>query len=137
MKTLMNNTKFAVTILMVFFTMASVQSFGTGITDSAKDENPVELRYIGKTNNQPVFSLNLHNAEADQFTITLKSTSGDVIYSEKISGAEVERKYRINTDEIDTPGITIEVFSKKNNSKTVYAVNRQSHVVDDVIINKL
>lgn len=137
MKTLMNNTKFAVTILMVFFAMASVQSFGMNLRDSAKDENPVELKYIGKTNNQPVFSLNLHNAEADQFTITLKNTSGDVIYTEKISGTQVERKYRLNTDELEASNIRIEVISKKNNNKTVYAINRQTHEVDDVTISKL
>ncbi len=132
LKTVINKTKMAAIASMVIFTMASAQSFA-GI----KEEGPAEFKYIGTTNDQPVFLLNLHNADADEFVITLKATSGEVLYSEKVSGKEIERKYRFTTDEIDNGGITVEVTSKKNKSKIVYAAKRQSHTIEDVVINQL
>lgn len=132
MKKAMNKTRTAAIAFMVVFTMASAPSFAV-----IKDETPVEFKYIGSSNNQPLFQLNLHNADEGQFVITLKTSSGDVLYSEKISGKQLVRKYRLSTDEFDASGITVEVSSVKSNTKVVYAVNRKTRTVEDVVINRL
>jgi len=69
--------------------------------------------------------------------ITLKDHAGNVLYTETVSGKQILRKYRLDTDEIDANDIKVEVSDKKDNSKTVYTINRSRRVVDDVIINKL
>lgn len=133
MKKVMNKTKIAAIAFMVIFATASVNVFAA----APKDENPTEFKYIGSTNNQPVFVLNMHNSANEEFVITLKSAYGDILYSEKVSGKEIERQYRLTTDEFDNDGITVEVTSKKNNTKVVYGAKKQSHVVEDVVISKL
>lgn len=131
MKTMINKTKLVAMASMLVFTVASAQS------PDIKEETPVEFKYIGTANDQPVFQLNLHNSEADEFVITLKNSAGDVLYKEKVAGIELTRKYRLDTFEIDTSKITVEVNSIKNNNKTVYTVNRTTRIVEDVVITKL
>ncbi len=131
MKKLMNKSRMIMAIaIMVTFTLASAQSFAGNIGD-----NPVELKYVGNTNNQPVFLLNFNNSEADEFVVMLKDDAGYVLYSEKVEGKQISRKYRLNTEEVDG-NIFIEVSSKKS-GKTIYTVNRKSRVVEDVVVNKL
>ena len=134
--TVMNKTKMAAIVSMLIFSMATSPGFAN-TKENTKDESPVEFKYIGSTNNQPVFLLNLHNSESDEFEITLRTTSGDLLYNEKISGKEIERRYRLDTDAIDAGGIKVEVISKKDNSKVVYAVNMTTRIVADVVVNKL
>lgn len=114
------------------FTVAPAQSF---ISYAAK--NSVEFKYVGTTNDQPVFQLNLNNNELAEFVVTLKDHSGNVLYTETVSGKQISRRYRLDTDEIDANDIKVEVSNRKDNSKTVYTINRNRRVVEDVVINKL
>lgn len=139
MKTVMNvnkvinKAKLAAIAFVMILTLASSASFAI-----TKEVSSVEFKYIGSTNNQPVFQLNLNNKDEDEFIINLKTATGEVLYSEKISGKQIERKYRLNTDEIDgNTGIHVEVISKNNSNKVVYAVNRTTRIVEDVIVNRL
>jgi hypothetical protein len=79
----------------------------------------------------------LNNDETAAYVVTLRDASGDVLYSEEIKGNQFPRKYRVNTDEAGVSGIRFEVKNKKDNTKTTYAVNATSHVVQDVAISKL
>ena len=139
MKKVMNKSKMimAIALMVTFnfasaFTVAPAQNFASYGT-----RNPVEFKYIGSTNDQPVFQLNLNNSESAEFVITLKDFSGNVLYTETVSGKQILRKYRLDTDEIDANGIRVEVSNKKDNSKTVYTINRNRRIVEDVVINKL
>ena len=114
------------------FTVAPAQSF---ISYAAG--NSVEFKYLGTTNDQPVFQLNLNNNELAEFVVTLKDHSGNVLYTETVSGKQISRRYRLDTDEIDANDIKVEVSNRKDNSKTVYTINRNRRVVEDVVINKL
>jgi len=116
---------------MLTFSVASVESFADN-----KSDNPVELKYLGSVNSQPVFLLNLNNNESDEFVVTLKDRAGNVLYSETLKGKLVSKKYRLDTDD-SASEIRFEVSSKKDNTKTVYTVVRNTHVVEDVAINKL
>jgi hypothetical protein len=132
MKTVMNKTRIVLVAFMLLFTVASSNSFA-----GTNDKGIVEFKYIGNTNNQPVFLLNLHNNDAGEFLITLKTQSGEVLYSEKVEGKQIARKYRLNTDEFDASAVNVEVVNRKDNSKVVYAVSIQTRVVNDVVVNKL
>lgn len=139
MKKVMNKSKMimAIALMVTFnfasaFTVSPAQSFASYHTG-----NPVEFKYIGSTNDQPVFQLNLNNNEPAEFVITLKDHAGNVLYTETVSGKQISRRYRLDTDEIDDNDVKVEVSNKKDNSKTVYTINRSRRVIDDVVINKL
>lgn len=130
--TVISKARLATIAWIVLFTITAKENFA-----GTRDEMPVELKYIGTTNNQPVFLLNLHNNNAEAFEVTLRSSSGEVLYSERLSGKQLQRKYRLNTEEIDASGITVEVSSKSSNTKVVYAINRKTRVTEDVVVDRL
>jgi len=131
MKTFISRSKIIAIAFALTFSAASAESFANNKTD-----NPVELKYLGSVNSQPVFLLNLNNNESDEFVVTLKDRAGNVLYSETLKGKLVSKKYRLDTDD-SASEIRFEVSSKKDNTKTVYTVVRNTHVVEDVAINKL
>lgn len=133
MKTLMNTLSKAVIVLVAIFTMSFSQNTG----NPGKVENPAELKYIGSKDNHPLFQLNLNNSEADEFVITIRNKTGEIIYKEKISGSLVSRKYQLTTEDFSAAGYTFEVFSKKAKSRMAYSVNETSRLVQDIYITAL
>jgi hypothetical protein len=133
MKTLINILSKTVIVLVAIFTMSFSQTTGT----PGKAENPAELKYIGSKDNQPQFQLNLNNTEADEFVVTIRNKTGEIVYKEKVSGSLVSRKYQLNTEDSTASGFTFEVLSKKSKTKIAYSVNETSRMVQDISITAL
>ena len=133
MKTVINALSRTAIVLVAIFTM----SFSTNTGTPGKAENPAELKYLGSFNSQPQFQLNLNNTEADEFVITIRSRNNEVLYKERIKGTNVSRKYQLNTEEVNSTGVTFEVVSKKTKSRIAYTVNETSRLVQDVSITAL
>ncbi|MEP6617341.1 MAG: hypothetical protein ABJA57_12210 [Ginsengibacter sp.] len=133
MQKVMNNSVILAMALMVTFTLASVQTEAKNKPEDSlksKTESPVEFKYIGKMNNQPLFQLNFNNVESSDFIITLTDQTGAVIYDEKISGKDLSRKYMLNLDEIDASEVKFLIKNKTNNSATNFTVKRNYSLVD-------
>jgi hypothetical protein len=107
----------------------------------AKTNNPAELKYVGKIENQPVFQLKLNNDEAETYFINIKDENNNVLYSEKVKGANLSRNYRLDVDDADlhSPGfgVTFEVESAKTHKKEVYKVSNQTKVTENIVVAKL
>src|SRR5688500_3196076 len=80
---------------------------------SLKTGNPVEFKFIGKTNNNPVFQLDLNNSESEKYFIRIKDENHFEFYSAKIEAKDpnFSRKYQLDIDEYDvnTPGFSLSV----------------------------
>ena len=98
---------------------------------------PAELKYLGSVDNQPRFQLNLNNTESDEFVITIRNRDTEILYKERIKGANISRKYLLNTEDYSSEGVTFEVVSKKNKSRIAYTVNETTRTVLDVSITAL
>lgn len=133
MKTVINTLSRTAIVLVAIFTM----SFTTNTGTPGKADNPSELKYLGSVNSQPRFLLSLNNTETDEFVITIRNKESEVIYKERIKGANVSRTYQLNTEEFDSTGVTFEVVSKKTKSRIAYTVNETSRLVQDVSITAL
>ncbi len=92
MKQAIKTTKMITMGLFTLGTMGLSQATFAGV----KTESPIEFKFIGKTNNQPVFLLNLNNNDAEEYFISIRDESNTVLYSEKLKATEVNfsRKYR-------------------------------------------
>ena len=137
MKTKMNALKIITVALIAIF---AVGSSNTAL--AAKNPNePMELKYMGKTQNQPVFQLNLNNPNASEYFISIKDETGKVLYSETVKGANVSRQYRldINEDDMISPdfGITVQVTTAKTHQTEVFHVKSTTHVVENYEVAKL
>ena len=114
----------------------SINSFA-----SVRTENPAELTYVGKLQDQPTFRLTLNNPESETYFINIKDENNNVLYSEKISGTNLTRTYRlaINNSDLNSPdfGVTVEVTAAKTHKKEVYKISNQTKVTENIVVAKL
>ena len=132
----MNKNKTIIVALMAILST----SFGNPVTAMDKKSDPpgVEIKYLGFVSNNPVFEIHTRSKVADNFIITIRDESGSVLYSEKISGRNFTRKYRIDTEEeIKEAGLRFEVKSVNSKKTEVYVVGVNENVTREVAIAKV
>jgi hypothetical protein len=133
MKTLINNRLVALSVAAIFALTLSVSAMANG----DKKEATAELKYIGKYNNQPVFEISFNNQDAKEFVVTIVDESRNVLYKDVIAAGTISKKYALNTDELGNVPLQFEITSKKTNKTTVYQINKESRIVEDVVVSKL
>ncbi|MEO8764999.1 MAG: hypothetical protein ABI416_11960, partial [Ginsengibacter sp.] len=108
-----------------------------------KSDNPIEFKFIGKLKNRPVFQLNLNNAEAEEFLISIKDENHDLLYTEKVKAQKVNfsRNYGLDIEDgdLNTPGfsVIVEVTSKKTNVTQVYKISSHRSVTENIVVAQL
>lgn len=134
MKSLRNYGMMA--IALVAFTVAFT-STTLANTEKEKVAAAIELKFIGHYENQPVFQLNLTNKEEDEFTITFRDDFGNVLYSTKVKGTTISKKFMLNVEEIGDNVLNVEVRSRKNAQSEVYKINRNRSYVEETVVSKI
>lgn len=125
----------------VVIAMAAI--FSTAFTNPViaieKKDNPgVEIKYLGFRERNPVFEINISKAETENFVITIRDVSGTVLYSEKLTGKNISRKYRIDTEEeIEKGGLRFEVKSVSDNKTEVYIAGVDENIRREMVVNKI
>jgi len=105
--------------------------------DGDKTTPATELKLIGKMENQPVFQLNLANAEEDEFTVTFRDEYGNVLYTDKFTGVNISKKFILKTEDAGDAQLNVVVKSKKTNSTEVYTINKSTSYVEETVVNKI
>ena len=111
----------------------------TKANDEIKNKSvaAIELKFIGELENKPVLELNLTNVEEDQFTITFFDHYGNVIYSNKVKGTNITKKYLINSEEIGDDVLRLEVKAKNGHNTEVYTIQRSQTSVNATVVTKI
>ena len=137
MKQTINATKM---ITMGLFTLCTM-GFTNATFAGTKTDTPAELKFIGKIENHPVFQLNMNNDASDEYYINIKDANSNVLYSEKIKGENLSRKYQLDVDasELSDPafGVRVEVTSAKTHKTQVYKISSQTSVTEKIEVAKL
>jgi len=127
-------------ITVGLFTLCTM-GFTNATFAGAKTETPAELKFIGKIKNQPVFELSLNNNAPDEYYINIKDADFNVLYSEKIKGENLSRKYQLDVDasELTDPAfdIRVEVTSAKTHKTEIYKISSQASVTEKIEVAKL
>ena len=106
--------------------------------DKKSDPPGVEIRYLGFVNKNPVFEITTSNVQADNFFITIRDEAGTVLFSEKLSGKKLSRRYRIDTEEeIADGGLRFEVRSVKSKKTEVYIVGVSENITREMAVTKI
>lgn len=132
----MNNVIKAFLSFVTVLVLSSV-AFANGEKAPKTNTNSIEVKHIGNYENQPIFQLNLTTAEADEFTITLRDSDGNVLYSDKAKGTSITRKFLLTTQEIGDNIVTIEVKSRKAPKAEVYTINRKQNLIEEMFVTKV
>lgn len=138
MKQTMKTTRMITMGLLTLVTMGLSQATFAG----SKTDNPMELKFIGKIKNHPVFQLNLNNNASEDFLINIKDENHVLLYSERVKAkdANYSRKYQMDTeDDLSTPGfgLTVEVTSAKTHKTQVYKISSQRTVNENIVVAEL
>ncbi|HEY5463434.1 MAG TPA: hypothetical protein VIJ95_09265 [Hanamia sp.] len=137
MKQANNKTRNIALALFALCTMGlSIPTFA-----GVKTGDPIELKFIGKQNSQPIFQLKLNNSENGLYLVSIKDPSQNVLFSEKLKGIDIVRTYRmdIDSDDYESPsfGLKFEVTNLDTHQTQEYKVSSETHVSNSIIVAKL
>jgi len=130
---LINIRIFAIALAVTFTTAFSTPALAI----DEKKAIPVELKFVGNINKQPVFQLNFSNTEVNEYTIIVRDEHYNVLYRDKVKGGNITKKFILNTEELGDGDIQFEIIGKKTDKKVVYEVSTVARLVEDVVINKM
>ena len=126
---------------IIFGLMAIIStSFSNPVSAMDKKSDPpgVEIRYLGFVNKNPVFEITTNNVQADNFFITIRDEAGTVLFSEKLSGKSLSRRYRIDTEEeIAQGGLRFEVRSVNSKKTAVYTAGVSENITREMAVTKI
>ena len=126
---------------IIFGLMAIIStSFSNPVSAMDKKSDPpgVEIRYLGFVNKNPVFEITTNNVQADNFFITIRDEAGTVLFTEKLSGKMLSRRYRIDTEEeIADGGLRFEVRSVKSKKTEVYIAGVSENTTREMAVIKI
>ena len=136
MKKVMSKNKAIMVALMAMIGTSLVNPVSA--MDKKSDPPGVEIKYLGFVDRNPVFEISTNNAETDNFVVTIRDKAGSILYSERLSGKNLSRKYRIDTEEeITNGGLRFEVRSVNSKKTEVYVVGVNENVTREVAVNKI
>ncbi len=123
--------------LFILCTLGLVNTTKAGTTPS----NPAQLTFVGKVQNRPVFQLNLNNDVAGEYFINIKDANNNTLYSEKVKGANLSRRYQIDVDDADLNssdfGVKVEVTSAATHKTEVYKISTETKVSSNIVVAQL
>jgi hypothetical protein len=133
MKTTIRNSAFLGMMLLAAVSFSSVTK-----ANEVKDSVPaaIELKYIGKVENQPLFQLSLNSVNADEYTIRFRDNYGYVFYSANAKNNFTQR-YVVNIDEMNGNTVVVEVTSKKTKKTKTFTIDRRQTFVDETVVAKV
>lgn len=135
MKNNLINPRFTVIALVALFVTAFT---APAMANDEKNVIPVELKFLGNIKNQPLFELNFNANESEsEITVAILDIYGNTLYKDVVKGANISKKFLLNTEEIGNDVLRFEITGKKTNKTVVYEVNRNSRIVEDLVVNKL
>lgn len=127
-------------ITLGLFTLCTI-GLTNNIFAGNKPEDPAELKLVGNVQNHPVFKLNLNNKQTNEYIINIKDENSNVLYSEKIKGANISRTYQLAVDEADLNapgfGIKFEVTPAASHKTQVYKISTQTKVTENILVTQL
>ena len=124
---------FVIALLALTFSFSTV----TLANDGGNNDHGTELKLIGKMENQPVFQLNLANAQEDEYTVTFRDEYGNVLYTDKFKGANISKNFVLKGEDATDARFNVVVKSKNGNKTEVYTINKSTSYVEETVVNKI
>lgn len=127
------------TAIVIAITAVFSMAFANPVNAMERMADPgVEIKYLGFRDRNPVFEITISKPETENFVITIRDVSGTVLFSEKLTGKNISRRYRIDTEEeIEKGGLRFEVKSVSNNKTEVYIAGVDENIKREMAVNKI
>lgn len=133
MKTYLSKTKIVALALVTLFTTTVALPAFAGNDDDKK----AEVSYVGNLNEMPVFRLSLNNKAKEAFYVSVTDKEGNVLYSEKVSGANIVRNYQFDGELYGNYNLTFSITDIKGNEVGTYTVSKNIKTVNEIVVNEV
>lgn len=131
-KVLINTRIFAIALAVTFTTAFN----SPALAIDEKKPIPVEMKFVGNVENQPVFELIFTGTEENEFMIVVRDEFNYELYRDNIKAGHVTQKFLLNTEELGDAAIQFEITDKKSNETVIFEVNKKQSFIEDVVISK-
>lgn len=133
MKTLMHVRVLALALIATFTLAFSAPALANGENKAV----PVELKFIGNVQENPLFHLVFNGTEATEYTIVVRDEFGNALYRETAKGSNFTKKFILNTENLSDGKLTFEVSSKSYKKPVIFEVNTEYNYTESVVVNKV
>lgn len=133
--TISNSRNFLFASFLLFGSVAAFANNDKNNNDKTKDTAPVEFRFIGNVEQQPVYQLDINNA--DEYYISFSDGSGTILYAGTIKSGTQSQRFMINAEEVGYEALTVTISSKKSNVSQVYTIKRSQSLVEENVIRRV
>ena len=123
-------------LAIALVTTFSVAFLSPAFAIDEKKVIPVDLKFVGNIENQPVFELVFTNADENEYTVVVRDENNTVLYRDNVKG-NVTKKFMLNIEELGNTAIQFEITGKKTDKTVIYEVNKNSRLIEDIVINKM
>lgn len=125
----MKNYVMTVAILSAVLTFTTVNH--ANANNHNGDTTPVEVKYIGQMNDQPLFQVNIKNDGKEEYLITITDKEGTRLYSDNVKGKDYNKRFLINTDEVGGNPVKLEVRAKGSDKTEVFQIKTNNRFVQE------
>lgn len=125
---------------IALFTAITLFAPAVKATNDHNDTNnlPVELKFIGKIKNQPLFQLNFQGtAQENEFDINITDQNGVLLYSSLEKGEKFSKQFLLDTDDLGDAILKFEITGRKSGNTVSYRVARKAVVQENMDVVKL
>lgn len=120
--------------------LASFAGNATTVTKShieiISGEN-TNVQFFGSTNDALLFKVNVKNANSDAFTLTIKNSAGDVLFSKSFKDVDFQKQFKLLKGDQSNERYTFIITSSNKNLEDTYEISAVARTVEDVAVNKL
>ncbi|MEP7317472.1 MAG: hypothetical protein ABI921_01985 [Panacibacter sp.] len=128
----------ALVIATALFACVPTQSMAKNRSDIEilSPENTTTVQFAGSLLNALLFDVKINNTNGDKFTLFIRNSDGDVLFSKEYSDKSFSKKIKILKDETSGTYFSFSILSANKDLENTFEVNATTKVVDDVVITK-
>jgi hypothetical protein len=96
-----------------------------------------KVQFAGSTADALLFKVHISNEKGDNFTVTIKNSAGDVLYSNSFSTVDFQKQFKVLKGDQTNDTYYVTITSRNKNLEDSYAITSTSRTIEDVVVNKL
>jgi hypothetical protein len=124
--------------LIALFTLLSFSYAAAFSINDSITPLPVELKYAGHYNSQPLLQLNVTGSSLEnEFSISITDETGFVLYSVVVKGEKISKQFLLNKEDLGDAVLNFEISSRKTGKSVVYKVTPQARLDEQANVVKL
>lgn len=122
--------KVIVVTAAIFFALVS-------IAQDITTENPVQVKYVGYIENQPLLLVEVDNPTKDFMVIKVKDQNNNEFFYEFSKMAKWSKKLLIEQPVINNGVLYVEVYTKANHATKIFKISTNKVARQEILIEKI